>query len=80
VLGEGIQYDHTEFGGRAFDGGFNLKHGQCSSARFGTIIASLAAGNTVGVAKKANVYRYFIKYCSAYLKYAVTIQYSEMLQ
>ena len=61
VLGEGIQYDHAEFGGRAFDGGFSLESGQCSRANFGTIVASLAAGSTVGVAKKANVYRYSIK-------------------
>ena len=58
MFGEGIQHDHAEFGGRAFDGGYSTKSGLCSSAYFGTMVASLAAGNTVGVARKANVYRY----------------------
>ena len=60
MFGEGVQHDHVEFEGRAFDGEFSGKSRLCSKARFGTMIASLAAGSTVGVAKKANVYRYIV--------------------
>ena len=60
MFGEGVQHDHVELEGRAFDGEFSGKSRLCSKARFGTMIASLAAGSTVGVAKKANVYRYIV--------------------
>ena len=60
----GINHDHEEFEGRAFDGGYarrNSRTGQpedCSSKYFGTHVASLAVGKSVGVATKASVYRY----------------------
>ena len=56
VLADGIEHDNEEFGGRAFDGGF--KPQQC--AKFGTQVASLAAGKYTGVAKNSNVYRYTV--------------------
>ena len=64
VFAEGINHDHEEFEGRAFDGGYtrlNARTGQpedCSSKYVGTHVASLAVGKYVGVATKANVYRY----------------------
>jgi len=64
VVTDGIDYDHVEFEGRAFDGGytrFNLRSGQaenCFHPNYGTHVASLAVGKSVGVAPKAKVYRY----------------------
>jgi len=63
VFGEGINYDHKEFEGRAFDGGYKFltrshQPEDCPSKLHGTHVASLAAGKSVGVATKANVYRY----------------------
>ena len=63
MFGEGIDYNHGEFEGRAFDGGFkwlarSKQPNDCSSKFFGTHVASLAVGKSVGVATKANVYRY----------------------
>jgi len=58
VFSTGIDYKHEEFGGRAFYGGYD-KYGysgiDCDGQ--GTAVASLAVGKTVGVAKKARVYR-----------------------
>jgi len=58
VISTGIEYKNEEFGGRAFYGGYD-KHGYDGSdkAGQGTAVASLAVGKTVGVAKKAKVYR-----------------------
>jgi len=61
VFAEGIDYDHEEFQGRAFYGQYTKLSGQaenCSSSSYGTYLASLAVGKSVGVASKANVYRY----------------------
>ena len=55
IFAEGIQYRHKVFGGRASNGGF-APDKKCT--RIGTELASLAAGEFVGVATKANVYRY----------------------
>ena len=66
MLADGIDYDHVEFGGRAFDGGYtrlSSRPGQaenCFSASHGTHVASLAVGKSVGVAPKARVYRYSV--------------------
>jgi len=66
VFGAEINYDHKEFEGRAFDGEYirrtsSRKQGNC---QHGTHVASVAVGKSVGVATKANVYRYelFIEY------------------
>ena len=56
VFAEGINLDHEEFESRAFDGGYRQSE-KCSKY-FGTHVASLAVGKSVGVATKANVYRY----------------------
>ena len=56
MLYEGIDLENEEFGGRAFDGGF-MPVKPCSE--FGTQLASLAAGRYAGVAKNANIYRYY---------------------
>jgi len=57
VFAEGINLNHEEFEGRAFDGGYEQSQ-NCSSKYYGTYVASLAVGKSVGVATKANVYRY----------------------
>ena len=57
VFAEGINLDHDEFEGRAFNGGYGQSQ-DCFSKLYGTHVASLAAGRSVGVATKANVYRY----------------------
>jgi len=58
VFSTGIEYNHEEFGGRAFYGGYD-KFGYDGSDYDGqgTAVASLAVGETVGVAKRAKVYR-----------------------
>jgi len=63
VLSEGINHDHKEFEGRAFDGEYrrltrSRKQENCKQKYHGTHVASLAVGKSVGVATKANVYRY----------------------
>jgi len=63
VFGEGINHVHKEFEGRAFDGGYewlirSRQPEDCASKLYGTHVASLAVGKFVGVANKANVYRY----------------------
>jgi len=55
VFGTGLEYEHEEFGNRAFYGGYGDKDEDCNGQ--GTAVASLAIGKTVGVAKKAKVYR-----------------------
>ena len=57
VFAEGIQYDHKVFGGRASNGGF-MPDQKCG--RIGTELASLAAGEFVGVATAAQIYRYVL--------------------
>ena len=61
MFSTGIEYEHEEFEGRAFYGGYDITGHEgrnCFSDSWGTVVASLAAGKTVGVAKKAKVYRY----------------------
>ena len=67
MFGEGINLDHEEFEGRAFDGGYRWLRNprrpkDCSRKFHGTQVASLAVGKSVGVATKANIYRYIIDY------------------
>ena len=66
VFGVGIDYDHKEFEGRAFDGKFIRRNSPIiqGNCQYGTHFASVAVGKSVGVATKANVYRYelFIAY------------------
>ena len=57
IFAEGIQYGHKAFGGRASNGGFAPDQ-KCT--RIGTELASLAAGEFVGVATGAHVYRYAV--------------------
>ena len=76
VFAEGINLDHEEFEGRAFDGGYGLSQ-NCSSNYYGTHVASLAVGKSVGVATKANVYRYGLPFIcklvvKSYMYYNVT--------
>ena len=63
ILDSGIYYTHTEFGGRAFYGGYdaidqaysaNQRGWDCHG--HGTHVAALAGGKNYGVAKKANLY------------------------
>ena len=54
ILAEGIDFDNEEFGGRASHGEF-MPENDC--AKYGTELASLAAGKDYGVAKNATIYR-----------------------
>ena len=55
VFAEGINLEHEEFEGRAFDGGYGQSE-NCSND-VGTYVASLAVGKSDGVTTKANVHR-----------------------
>ena len=73
ILDSGLYYSHSEFGGRAFYGGYdaidqayntNRRGWDCNG--HGTHVAALAAGKTFGVAKKANLYSIRVLDCQIY--------------
>ena len=69
VFAEGINLEHEEFEGRAFDGGYGQSK-KCSKD-FGTYVASLAVGKSDGVATKANVYRYGLSIVQKVILYSL---------
>ena len=62
ILADGIDYGNEEFGGRARDGGYRTLYRQQRCTKYGTEIASVAAGRYSGVAKNSNIYRYVATY------------------
>ena len=81
VLDSGIFYEHKEFGNRAKFGGYdpmdeyngeNLKGRDCRG--HGTHVASNAAGETFGTAKKANIYSIRVLGCSNTAPWSVILK------
>lgn len=80
ILDSGIRYTHSEFGGRAFYGGYdaidkvyntNRRGWDCNG--HGTHVAALAAGKNYGVAKKANLYSIRVLDCKIFGPYSAII-------
>ena len=58
IMVDGIDYNNEEFGGRASDTGYRTLFRQQKCDKYGTKLASLAAGTYSGVAKNSKIYRY----------------------
>jgi len=80
ILDSGIYYTHSEFGGRAYYGGYdaidqfyntNRRGWDCNG--HGTHVAALAAGKNYGVAKKANIYSIRVLDCKIFGPYSAII-------
>lgn len=80
ILDSGIHYTHSEFGGRAFYGGYdaidqvyntNRRGWDCHG--HGTHVAALAGGKTYGVAKKANLYSIRVLDCRIFGPFSAII-------
>lgn len=80
IFDSGIDYGHSEFGGRAYYGGYDAidkAYNQNQRGRdchgHGTHVAALAAGKTFGVAKKANLYSIRVLDCQNFGPYSAII-------
>jgi len=80
ILDSGIYYQHSEFEGRAYYGGYdaidfldgtNRRGYDCNG--HGTHVAALAAGKNYGVAKKARIYSIRVLDCKLFGPYSAII-------